>query len=108
MTDQQRSAILVLGGEQLEILTDAALRRGVVLGDVSPDDPVSRVAVPAVVVSPAQLAVEATIDMLDSGIEHLAVVDPVRGPARHPRHRRGRCRAHGRLHRGGPPRHAPV
>jgi CBS domain-containing protein len=80
MTDQQRSAILVLGGAQLEILTDAALRRGVVLGDVSPDDPVSRVSAPAVVVSPSQLAVEATIDMLDCGIEHLAVVDPVRGP----------------------------
>ena len=80
MTDNERSAILVSGNAQLEILTDAALRRGVVLGDVSPDDPVSALAVPAVTVAPSQLAVEATIDMLDSGIEHLAVVDPARGP----------------------------
>jgi CBS domain-containing protein len=80
MTDNERSAILVSGNAQLEILTDAALRRGVVLGDVSPDDPVSALAVPAVTVAPSQLAVEATIDMLDSGIEHLAVVDPALGP----------------------------
>jgi CBS domain-containing protein len=80
MTDYQRSAILVSGGAQVEILTDAALRRDVVLGDVSPDDPVARVAVPAVVVRPSLLAVEATIEMLDSGVEHVAVVDPEHGP----------------------------
>ena len=79
MTDSRLSAILVSGPAGLEILTDAALRRGVVLGDVSPDDPVSRLAVPAVVVAPTQLAVEATVDMLDSEVEHLAVVDPVHG-----------------------------
>jgi CBS domain-containing protein len=80
MTDNQLSAILVSGGAQLEIVTDAALRRHVVAGDVSPDEPVSRIAEPAHVVAPAQLAVEAAIDMLDSGVEHLAVVDDARGP----------------------------
>jgi CBS domain-containing protein len=79
MTDSRLSAILVPGADGLEILTDAALRRGVVLGDVSPDDPVSCLAVPAVIVAPTQLAVEATVDMLDSEVEHLAVVDPALG-----------------------------
>ncbi|MEO9176430.1 MAG: putative nucleotidyltransferase substrate binding domain-containing protein [Gaiellales bacterium] len=80
MTENHRSAILVSGGGALEIVTDATLRARVVAGDVSADDPVSRIALPASTVSPAQLAVEATIDMLDSGADHLVVVDPARGP----------------------------
>jgi CBS domain-containing protein len=80
MTENDRSAILVSVGDGLEIVTDAALRAHVVAGDVSADDPVSRIAVPASTVSPAQLALEATIDMLDAGVDHLVVVDPVRGP----------------------------
>jgi CBS domain-containing protein len=80
MTENHRSAILVVDGATLEIVTDAALRARVVAGDVSADDPVSRIALPAATVSPSQFAVEATIDMLDAGADHLVVVDPVRGP----------------------------
>jgi CBS domain-containing protein len=80
MTQNHRSAILVADGATLEIVTDAALRARVVAGDVSADDPVSRIAFPASIVSPTQLAVEATIDMLDAGADHIVVVDPARGP----------------------------
>jgi CBS domain-containing protein len=80
MTDNHSSAILVLGREGLEILTDGALRARVVAGDVSPDAAVSCVSIPAVSVIPTHLAVEAMIDMLAAEVDHIAVVDPARGP----------------------------
>jgi CBS domain-containing protein len=78
MTENSASAILVRDGANLFILTDAALRAHVVTGEVSSENPVSRVVTRAVTVGPDRLAVDAVIDMLDAGADHLVVVDPLR------------------------------
>jgi CBS domain-containing protein len=75
MTENEASAILVRDGERLLILTDADLRAKVLAGDLSPENPVSRVTAPAVTVAPDHLAVDAVVDMLDGGVDHLVVVD---------------------------------
>lgn len=79
MTENRTSAILVRDGENLFILTDAALRARVLAAGLSPENPVSRVETRAVTVGPDRLAVDAVIDMLDAGADHLVVVDPLRG-----------------------------
>ena len=78
MTKHDVSALLVRDGERLTILTDADLRAKVLAGDISPENPVSLVTSPAVVVPPHRLAVDAVVDMLSAGVEHLLVVDPPR------------------------------
>lgn len=78
MTQNEASAILVRDGANLFILTDAALRSRVLATDLSPESPVSRVVTRAVTVGPERLAVDAVIDMLDAGADHLVVVDPLR------------------------------
>jgi CBS domain-containing protein len=78
ITEHGVSAILVPDGERLTTLTDADLRAKVVAGGLSPDNPVSRVTKPAVTVPPDRLAVDAVVDMLDAGVEHLVVVEPPR------------------------------
>src|SRR2546421_35849 len=76
MTEDDSSAILVRDGERLHILTDADLRAKVVAGELSAENPVSRVTNPAVVVGPDRLAVDAVVDMLSNGVDHLVVVEP--------------------------------
>jgi CBS domain-containing protein len=78
MTENNTSAILVRHGAKLLILTDAALRARVLAADLSPENPVSSVAARAVIVRPDRLAVDAVIDLLDAGADHLVVVDPLR------------------------------
>jgi len=78
MTENNVSAILVRAAANLVILSDAALRARVVAAGVSPEEPVSRVATRAVIVRPDRLAVDAVIDLLDAGADHLVVVDPLR------------------------------
>ena len=78
MTENNTSATLVRDGANLFILTDAALRARVLAADVSPKNPVSSVATRAVTVRPDRLAVDAVIDLLDAGADHLVVVDPLR------------------------------
>jgi CBS domain-containing protein len=80
MTEDDISAILVPDGERLTLLTDADVRARVVAGDISPENPVSRVTTPAVTVPSDRLAVDAVVDMLDAGVEHLVVVEPPRSP----------------------------
>ena len=75
MTENDASAILVQDGQRLLILTDADLRAKVLAGELSPENPVSRVTTPAVTVPPDRLAVDAVVDMLASGTDHLVVVD---------------------------------
>jgi CBS domain-containing protein len=75
MTADHSSAILVRDGENLSILTDAVLRARVVTGEVSPENPVSRVVQAAVQVGPERIAVDAVVEMLDKGADHIAVVD---------------------------------
>jgi CBS domain-containing protein len=78
MTEDQSSSILVRDGENLSILTDAVLRARVVAGEVSAENPVSRVVLPAVQVGPERIAVDAVVEMLDRGTDHIAVVDASR------------------------------
>ena len=70
------SALLVrLAGDELAIVTDAELR-AVAADGASLDAPVSAIARTPVPTAPVgQLAIEATVDMLAAGVEHLAVVD---------------------------------
>jgi CBS domain-containing protein len=75
MTDNHSSAILVRDGDNLSILTDAVLRERVVAGEMSAGSPVSLIVRPAVQVGPDRLAVDAVIDMLDAGTDHIVVVD---------------------------------
>jgi len=71
------SALLVrLGHDRLGILTDADVRASVTAGDVALDAPVREIArTPVPTVPVAQLAVEAAVDMVAAGAEHLAVTD---------------------------------
>ncbi len=68
---------LVVGREDAPgIVTDADIRAAVARGDFSPAAPVRTIArAPAPTVSASQLAVEATIDMISAGVEHLLVVE---------------------------------
>jgi CBS domain-containing protein len=74
------SALLVqLSAEQLGIVTDADVRASVTSGDVGLDAPVRAIArTPVPTVRAEELAVEAAVDMVAAGAEHLAVTD-VRG-----------------------------
>jgi CBS domain-containing protein len=87
-TETLRSAARRLGEEHLHallvampddtigILTDADVRAAVADGHVDADAPARAFArAPAPTVPVRQLAIEATVDMLSAGVEHLAVVD---------------------------------
>jgi CBS domain-containing protein len=71
------SALLVqLGDDRLGILTDADVRASVTGGEVGLDAPIREIArTPVPTVPAAQLAVEAAVDMVAAGAEHLAVSD---------------------------------
>ena len=75
MTEHGVSAILVRVGERLCIVADADLRARVVGGDIGRESEVSLVARDAVSVGTDQLAVDAVVDMLESGVDHLVVED---------------------------------
>ena len=75
MTEHGDSAILVREGDRLCIVTDADLRARVVAGDLVRDAAVSLVARDAVRVGAERLAVDAVVDMLESGVDHLVVED---------------------------------
>jgi CBS domain-containing protein len=74
------SALLVdLGGATLGIVTDADLRARVIVGGVSTEAPLRAIArTPVPTVPVAQLAIEATVDMLAAGVQHMAVIDGAR------------------------------
>jgi CBS domain-containing protein len=70
------SALLVRLDGRLGIVTDADIRAAVAAGELPVDAPVRSLAhAPVPTVPAAQLAVEATIDMLASGSEHMVVLD---------------------------------
>ena len=71
------SALLVeLGDGELGIVTDAEIRARVAADGVSLDAPLRAIArSPVPTVPVGQLAVEATVDMLAAGVEHMAVLD---------------------------------
>ena len=71
-----RALLVALPGDRLGIVTDADVRAGVGAGELSPDAPLAQLArSPAPTVPMRQLAIEATVDMLAAGVEHMAVVD---------------------------------
>ncbi|MGH2870275.1 MAG: putative nucleotidyltransferase substrate binding domain-containing protein [Solirubrobacteraceae bacterium] len=71
------SALLVaLDETRLGIVTDADIRARVAAGTTDLDVPVSSIArTPVATVPVGQLAVEATVDMLAAGVEHMPVVE---------------------------------
>ena len=78
MTEHDSSAILVQDGDRISILTDAILRERVTGGEVTVENAVSRVVRPAVEVDPDRGAVDAIVDMLNAGSDHVVVVDRAR------------------------------
>jgi CBS domain-containing protein len=74
MTRSGTSAILIRSGE-LQIVTDADIRAKAVGGPISPQNPVLRIAEPAVIVEPTRLAVDAVVEMLDHGVDHVVVAN---------------------------------
>jgi CBS domain-containing protein len=75
MTENGVSALLIRDGARISIVSDARLRERVLAQELSPANPVSRVAEPAATVGPEYLAVDAIVEMLDVGSDHLVVVD---------------------------------
>ncbi len=74
--DGRATALLVrLADEHLGLVTDAEVREWVAAGRGDGEVPVAAVARPARTVPVGQLAVEATVDMLAAGVEHMAVLD---------------------------------
>lgn len=71
------SALLVrLDRDRLGILTDAGVRTAVALDEMPLDAPVRAAArTPVPSVPPTHLAIEATVEMLAAGSDHLAVID---------------------------------
>ena len=68
--------LVVLSDQELGIVTDADVRAAVADGAVSLDQPVRGIARSPVPTVPArQLAVEAAVDMVAAGAEHLVVLD---------------------------------
>ena len=80
LDDEDTSALLVrLADGELGIVTDAEVRAAVAAGGGTLDAPVGVIArAPAPTVPVGQLAIEATVDMLAAGVEHLVVLDGTR------------------------------
>lgn len=75
-SDGVQALLVALADERLGIVTDADVRAAVGAGELSPDAPLAQLArSPAPTVPMRQLAIEATVDMLAAGVEHMAVVD---------------------------------
>jgi CBS domain-containing protein len=79
MTDERSSAVLVRDGANVSILTDAVLRERVIAEGLNSDNPVSRIVRPAVQVGTDRLAVDAVVEMLDAGTDHVVVTDVGKG-----------------------------
>ncbi len=74
--DHLQALLVAMPDETIGILTDADVRAAVADGRFSADLPAHEVArAPAPTVPVRQLAIEATVDMLAAGVEHLAVLD---------------------------------
>lgn len=76
MNDELVTSLLVETPEGLGIVTDADLRSKVVAGDMPRDMPVSAImTAPVLTVRADMLAPQASIEMMQAGINHLAVAD---------------------------------
>jgi len=76
MSDEMVTAVLVQSRQGLGIVTDTDLRKKVIAVGLSPEAAVSTImTVPVKTVSAAMLAPEASIEMMQEGVNHLPVVD---------------------------------
>jgi CBS domain-containing protein len=74
--DHLQALLVAMPDETIGILTDADVRAAVADGAVSADAPAHAFArAPAPTVPVRQLAIEATVDMVAAGVEHMAVLD---------------------------------
>ncbi|HWE11421.1 MAG TPA: putative nucleotidyltransferase substrate binding domain-containing protein [Solirubrobacteraceae bacterium] len=76
LSEEGPGALILIDDNGLAIVTDADVRAMVASDGFSPDAPLRTIArAPAPAVSPVQLAIEATIDMIAGEVEHLVVLD---------------------------------
>ncbi len=74
--DHVQALLVAMADDTIGILTDADVRAAVAAGEFSGDAPArERARAPAPTVPVRQLAIEATVDMLAAGVEHMAVLD---------------------------------
>jgi CBS domain-containing protein len=74
--DHIQALLVAMPDETIGILTDADVRAAVAAGEFSGDAPAhERARAPAPTVPVRQLAIEATVDMLAAGVQHMAVLD---------------------------------
>jgi CBS domain-containing protein len=74
--DGLQALVVAMPDESVGILTDADVRAAVADGSLSPDAPAHALArAPAPTVPVRQLAIEATLDMVAAGVEHMVVLD---------------------------------
>ena len=74
--DHVQALLVTMPDESIGILTDADVRGAVADGSFSADAPAHALArAPAPTVPLRQLAIEATVDMVAAGVEHMAVLD---------------------------------
>ena len=74
--DHLQALLVAMPDETIGILTDADVRAAVADGRFSAESPAQEFArAPAPTVPVRQLAIEATVDMLAAGVEHMAVLD---------------------------------
>ena len=80
MSEEVVAAVLVQTRQGLGIVTDADLRNRVLAAGLSPEAPVSVImTAPVRTISAERLAPEASIEMMQKGINHLVVVDAAGG-----------------------------
>ena len=76
MSAEHVSGLLVSAAGEFGIVTDADFRQKVVAGCVTPEAPISAImSRPLLTVREDRYAVDAALDMLHAGVEHLAVTD---------------------------------
>ena len=76
MSEHHVSALLVPSAGEFGIVTDTDFRQKVVAGGVAPEAPVTAImSRPLLAVRSDRYAVDAALDMLYAGVEHLAVTD---------------------------------
>jgi CBS domain-containing protein len=77
MSTEGASALLISTDDGLGIVTNADFRRKVVADNVAPDAPVTAImSRPLLTVGADRYAMDAALDMLYAGVQHLAVTDP--------------------------------
>ena len=77
MSEEHVSALLVPLEGEFGIVTDTDFRKKVVAGEIAPDAPVTAImSRPLMTVRSDRYAVDAALDMLYAGVQHLGVTDP--------------------------------